>query len=238
MQHWILSYCVLVLAGAAANAQSPAMKPTPLQPAPADTAQQQLRQARSAQFDDWFQVGGVPGTPLEARDPRTPPSVTTHHILFIDELPAAFADTIIVGRIIGVQSYQSNDHRAIYTESTVAVEQVMSQQGNQAAVGKSIVFDQDGGSIELPGGRVLTNISYGLGVPLQLGERYAMFLTYVPKAQCYKLTKGWWLSGGKAVAMSPDDVGRARDGTSLYDGFPESKLIDALKMLQASYKER
>jgi hypothetical protein len=69
----------------------------------------------------------------------------------VGELPAAFSDTIVVGRLKAAQAYQSNDRTAIYTESTIEVEQVASQQGTHAVVGGNIVLDQVGGSIELPG---------------------------------------------------------------------------------------
>src|ERR1017187_8937614 len=134
------------------------MKPTPLQPPPTDAAQQQLRQTRGGLFDNLFGVSGYStAQPLEANDPRTPPSVTMHRLRQADELPAAFADTIIVGQIKGIQAYQSNNHTAIYTESTVAVEQLVSQQGNYAAAGGTVVFEQAGGSIELSSGRVLAH---------------------------------------------------------------------------------
>ena len=113
---------------------------------------------------------------------------------------------------------------------------MLSQQGDHAAAGGSLVFEQVGGSIALPNGRTITHVSQGLGQPLQQGERYALFLTYVPAAQCYKLAKGWWLNAGKATAISSDDLARARNGTSQFNGMAETAFISILKTLQASYK--
>jgi hypothetical protein len=86
----------------------------------------------------------------------------------------------------------------------------------------------------MPGGRILGHVSSGLGVPLQKGQNYVLFLTFVPNAQCYKLTKGWLLQNGKANAMSSDDLARVRNGTSQYDGMAEDQFIGALKLLRAS----
>ena len=236
VRHVSVIYWTLALVGSTLSAQSPSMKPTPAQPEPTDTAQQQLRQFRGAMFDGRF--GGAGAQRLEDTDPRMPPRGTSHQIRLIGELPAAFADCIIVGRLKAAQAYLSNDHTAIYTESTVDVEQVLSQQGNHAVVGSTIAFVQIGGSLELPGGRVLNHSSYGLGKPLQVGERYAFFLTYVPSAQCYQLTKAWWLNAGTVEAVSSEDLGLAQNGSSRISGLPESTFLGILKTLQASYKGR
>ncbi|SPF41782.1 exported hypothetical protein [Candidatus Sulfopaludibacter sp. SbA4] len=237
MKRSITACWILLALGTAASAQSPSMTPTRLQPQPTDPAQQQLRQARSALFDNLFGVAPHYGAaPIENDSPASPPRFTTAQQLIVPELPAAFADTIIVGRITNIQAYESNDQRAIYTESTVQVEQVMSQEAANAVAGGSIVFEQTGGGLLLPSGRVLTHLSNGLGTPFQQGGRYAFFLTHVTKAQCYRVTKAWWLNDGTATAMSPDDLGRARNGASQYNGLPESTFINILKSLQASYK--
>jgi hypothetical protein len=151
-------------------------------------------------------------------------------------LPATFADTIVVGKIKTAQAYLSNDHTAIYTESTIEVEQVPSQQSSHAVVGATILLEQVGGSLMLPNGRVLNHLSHGLGEPFQVGGRYAFFLTYVPTAQCYRLVKAWWLNAGVAQAVSTEDLGLAHNGASQYNGVPESTFIGILKTLQASYK--
>jgi hypothetical protein len=175
-------------------------------------------------------------TPLEATDTRTPPLITSQHIRMVGELPAAFSDTILVGRLKAAQAYLSNDHTAIYTESTIGVEQIFSQQAAHAVVGEDIALDQVGGSIELPGGRVIKHLSVGLGEHLQVGERYAFFLAYVPSGQCYQLTKAWWLNAGKVQAVSAEDIGLAANGRSQYQGLPESTFLGFLTSLKASYK--
>lgn len=154
----------------------------------------------------------------------------------VGELPAAFSDTIVVGRLKAAQAFQSNDHTAVYTESTIEVEQVSSQQGTHAVVGANIVLEQIGGTIELPGERVVKHLSKGLGAQFQLGERYAFFLTYVPSGQCYQIVKAWWLNAGKVQAVSTEDLALVANGTSQYQGMPESVFLGILNGLQASYK--
>jgi hypothetical protein len=238
MKPLIVSCWILMLVETTLNAQLPPMNPTPSQPAPIDVAEQQLRQSRGARFDDLFGGNGTSAAakPLEINDPRKPPPVTTYHIQMIGELPAAFSDTILVGRLKAAQAYQSNDHTAIYTESTIGVEQIFSQQGSHAVVEGEIALDQTGGSIELPGGRVIRHMSDGLGEHFQVGERYAFFLTYVPSGQCYELVKAWWLNAGKVQAVSSEDLGLAANRISQYQGLPESAFLGILKSLKASYK--
>jgi hypothetical protein len=237
VKHPIVSFWTVVLVGSALSAQSPSMKPTPSQPRPTDTFQQQLRRSRGALFDDTFGGNGTSAAakPLEANDPRAPAPVTISHVRPVGELPSAFSDAIIVGRLKAIQAYQSNDHTAIYTENTIEVEQIPSQQGKHAVVGGTIVVVQVGGSIELSDGRVISHRSEALGQPFQQGERYAFFLTYVPSADCYRLTKAWWLNAGKAQAISNEDLALVANRASQYQGIPESTFIGILNALQASY---
>jgi hypothetical protein len=94
---------VLGLVAFAALGQSPSMVPTPLQSAPTDATLLSVRQARSALFDSLFGQSGHPiGPALENQDPRAPAPGTTHQIMQIDELPAAFADTIVVGELTNI----------------------------------------------------------------------------------------------------------------------------------------
>jgi hypothetical protein len=227
----------MAIAAATAAGQSPPPGPTPAQPQPTDPDQQQLRQSRSALWDNMFGgPGHMSAAAIESVDPRTPPPVTSVQKMTVGELPANYANTILVGRITAVQAYQSNDHRAIYTESTVQAEQVIDQQGSAATAGGTIAIDQPGGSITLSGGRVISHSTSGMGNALANGGRYAFFLVYVPKAQCYELTNAWGLNNGVAVALSPDDLARARNNASQYNGMPEAAFIGALKTLKASYK--
>jgi hypothetical protein len=103
-------------------------------------------------------------------------------------------------------------------------------------VGVNVVLEQVGGSIELPGGRVVKHLSEGLGAQFQVGQRYAFFLTYVPSGQCYQLVKAWWLNAGKVQAVSTEDLARVANGASQYQGIPENAFLGILKSLQASYK--
>lgn len=235
MRRMSVTCCLLAAITVIVHGQSPPMMPTPLQPIASDPAQRALRQARSALFDNLFGVAGHAMAPtIDSEATGTPPRVTNHSQMVVDELPASFADTILVGRITGIQTFESNDQRALYTEYTVQVEQVSSQQGQNAAPGASIVIEQTGGMLSLPNGKVLTHESKGLGTAFQSGGRYAFFLTYVAKAQCYKLTKAWSLSNGQATAMSADDLGRVSSGTSQFNGMPEAAFLAALKSLQVS----
>jgi hypothetical protein len=219
----------------AASAQSPPMVPTPLQSTPADVSQQAIRQARSALFDNIFAGKGVA---LESRNPLAPGPVGSIRKRDAQELPASISTAVVIGTISSILAYQSSDHRAIYTEEIIQLEKVLSDEDGIASVGGTAAVVEVGGSITLPNGRVLSHEVVGRGTPFQNGGRYAFFITYVPQAHCYKLTKAWALLDGKASAMSPGDLGRVRRGASLYNGMPESAFVDVLMTLQASYQAK
>jgi|SRR5471030_1476867 hypothetical protein len=191
-----------------------------------DAVTPQLRQARGTAFDD-------PGMPkLENLSPGTPQS--TLHVRLapdIPELPTKGVDVILVGQLNGSQAYQSNDHSNVYTESTVLVQQVFNQQSGNANVGDTIALNQYGGTIILPAGQAIGVVTKGAGNPLQINERYLFFLIYSNGGQCYRVFKTWWLAGGRAVAMSTDDLMRVKAGTSKYHNMPESAILATAKAL-------
>jgi hypothetical protein len=230
--------CLQAVAIGVLTAQSPPMTPTPAQPQPSDPVQQTLRTIRNSLWDNMAGVSGHVSPPrLDALDPSVPPPVTAIHLRTVDELPGAYSDTILTGEITNSQAFLSNDGHSLYTETTVRVNQIFNQQSPDAIEGGTIVLEQPGGRLVMPNGRVLSHLVTGLGDYLQVGGRYAFFLVYVPKAQCYKLTKAWWLNNGVVRALSQDDLARVRIGSSQYDGKSESALMSALSGIKATYRD-
>jgi hypothetical protein len=141
---WSVLFCFSIV-----SAQSPPMVPTPLQTTPADASQQTIRQARSAIFDNRFAGGGPP---MESQSALAPGPVTSIPSRDAQELPASSSTEILPGTISGILACESNNHRAIYTETTLQIEQVLSDENNIAVAGGSAAVVQAGGSIMLPNG--------------------------------------------------------------------------------------
>jgi hypothetical protein len=196
----------------------------------------QVRAARAGYFD---RLANPQQDMFENSDPNLPAPVIFHQPGPKTELPADASDLIVLGRITDARSYLSSSHRLIYTESTVRVETVVSQtshSGSQVTGGQNIVIVQDGGAIQLPGGRVVKQIAIGSGNALEEGQRYLFFLIYVPEAQAYGCFKAWWLANGRVTAVSADDLARVATHTSTFDGMNEAEFLIRIQGLKASRK--
>src|SRR5439155_23374650 len=123
------------------------------------------------------------------------------------------------------QACQSQNHGALYTETTVRIERVISLVDNTADPGSSVVFLQEGGALQLPNGRVVQQVNLGSGTELQLNGRYVFFLRYNPLLKGYGCVKAWALSEGRAAAVAADDLARAANKSSFYHGMSESQFI-------------
>jgi hypothetical protein len=91
---------------------------------PSSEADRKIREARAAYFDS-FSSGN--GERLDDRDHDPgPPAMTFHDSVYKSELPADLSDVIVLGTIVGVQPFLSRDHGALYTETTVKIERLVS----------------------------------------------------------------------------------------------------------------
>jgi hypothetical protein len=199
-----------------------------VQPA-ADQAAQSIRSARAAYFDRF----AADNVAVDQRDPTVPPQIIFHTPVAKTELPQDLADTIIVGKIIGVQAYLSTNRAAIYTESTIAIEEVISSKEVLVA-GPKIVLLHDGGGIRLSNGSVYSQSVRGSGNELANGGEYLFFLRTLPSLGAYGCSKAWSLTGGTVAAVSSDDLTRAANHTSSYQGMPVSEFLAIARQLKAS----
>jgi hypothetical protein len=226
----IFSAVISVFVDTSSFCQAPPMMPTRELQAPSDQAPQDVRSARAAYFD---RIASPPGLSFEARDPRMPPAIVFHNPAPKGELPQNLADTIIIGKIAGVQAYLSKNRGAIYTESTIAIEEVISSKQDLASV-SSIVLLQDGGAIGLTNGSVFTQTVHGLRSELQQGGEYLFFLRSLKSLTGYGCSKAWSLTGGTVAAVSSDDLARAANHTSTYQGMSVSEFLPLVRALKAS----
>lgn len=226
-----LCACLAAIAFATPNAfsQAPPMVPTHELPTTV-LAGQAIRGARALYFNNF----AIPdGRAIDKRDPRSPEATITHTPAPKAELPQDLADTIVVGTITAVQAYLSQNRGAIYTESTISVEEVISSQQN-VSVGSSLVMLHDGGAIQLNTGSVFRQRVNGSGNELQRGAEYVFFLRYMKTLQGYGCTKAWALVNNSAVAVSADDLARAASHTSTYDGMAAGPFLAVVRSLKAS----
>jgi hypothetical protein len=215
-----------------ALAQGSPMKPTVELTQAKDTASQAIRAARNLYFD---RIAPPDGVSMEARSRMNVPAPPPIQRLPppMDELPATLADAIVLGKIVSVQAFFSKSRGAIYTESTVQIEEVMDAQ-QAVSKGKTLVLVQEGGSTQTASGSTYTQTVNGGGDALQNGGQYLFFLRYLPGLQAYACRKAWQFLNGVVSAVSADDLARVRAQTSIYQGMSTSTFLSVARTLKAT----
>jgi hypothetical protein len=102
---------------------------------------------------------------------------------FLNEM-ACDADAVIVGRVTGITTHPTEDQTFVYSNNTVRIEEVLKD--NPAA---PILADTDltvirsGGTIKIGGRKIIARDQSLL--PLAPGQRYVLFLQFVPERNVY-----------------------------------------------------
>jgi hypothetical protein len=117
----------------------------------------------------------------------------------VDFIPAAESALVVIGRVIKVQPYLASDRSRIYTEITIAVDDLLKQdQDNRVSATKTAVIDRLGGALKLKTGRIVRDEVQidNLG-DLQLGRRYVVFARAINDGNDISLIKSYELVDGK-----------------------------------------
>jgi hypothetical protein len=161
--------------------------------------QNQIEAARSRMFHGWtietipqilstttglLNVTGYDTPGLGAGVPNEapyPPPVVVHLV--------CTADVGIVGTIGSGVSHMTSDQKFLYTDWSVTVDQVIDNLvGAPVSEGQTVTVARSGGSLEIDGRTVVaTNRNF---TDFVTGERYALFLEFVPQADSYKANEG------------------------------------------------
>ena len=117
----------------------------------------------------------------------------------VDFIPAAESALVVIGRVIKVQPYLASVRSRIYTEITIAVDDLLKQdQDNRVTATKTAVIDRLGGALKLKTGRiVLDEIQIDNLGNLQLGRRYLVFARAINNGKDAGLIKSYELIDGK-----------------------------------------
>jgi hypothetical protein len=198
---------------------------------PTDSAARSIHFLRAAHFDP----RDASGSPLD----RVAPEAREHVISFLEkaavpELPGALSDTILLGTLTRTQPYLTPSHTRVFTELTFNVLSVFDHAGS-APVDKTLIIPISGGLLRLPNGWIADTRVEGNGAPLHSGGRYVLFLRYESVAQSFMLIKGWELSDGRAVALAPDDLNRAANHISRFNGMIEGDFLSAVSAVHAAF---
>jgi hypothetical protein len=112
-----------------------------------------------------------------------------------DPMPFNYSDAVVVGSATSGQAYLSNDERNIYSEFSVAVQEVLKDPATRhIQAGDKIDIERQGGAIRLPSGKVLIRGLQDYSMPL-VGKRYLLFLKYDQSAEDFHIVTGHQLEG-------------------------------------------
>ncbi|HKY46284.1 MAG TPA: hypothetical protein VJM50_24540, partial [Pyrinomonadaceae bacterium] len=117
----------------------------------------------------------------------------------VEFIPVAKSAVVVVGRAIKVQPYLSSDRSRIYTEMTIAVDQLLkADEDNRVAGDKTVVIDRLGGALKLKSGRIVRDgIQIDFLGHLQVGRRYVIFAQSINDGHDISLIKSYELVDGK-----------------------------------------
>lgn len=170
---------------------------------------------------------------------------TSASVAALPEMPAAESDLIVVGSIESVATFPTENHRAAYTEFTIRLVEVISNNtdmkleptssNTDAPLGRLAVL-APGGQYKGPDGVVINHEVQGTGHALAKSRKYLLFLRTRRAAQCSLILKAWDLTDGRAKPLATDDLNRANNGLSLYTGLPEAQILATARQQKAGRK--
>ncbi|HJP92112.1 MAG TPA: hypothetical protein VJ875_09170 [Pyrinomonadaceae bacterium] len=123
-------------------------------------------------------------------------------------LPVAESEIVVVGTIGTAQALLSESKRNVFSEFTLAVEDVLKSKIQGVAQGSVLTIDRVGGHVKYPNGqRVLFRIT-GLNMP-QVGGRYLLFLTSKHNNQDISILTAYQLTPNGSIPLDElDQVAR------------------------------
>ena len=115
--------------------------------------------------------------------------------------PTDESTLIVVGEVITVKAFLSNDKRCVYSEFTIRVDDVLK---NSDSSGKSrpkkVTADRDGGVVIYPGGQRVMYQDSDIGLP-RLGSKYLLFLKKDDGSPNYAIITSYDITGARAVQV-------------------------------------
>lgn len=132
-------------------------------------------------------------------DPWVEESVLNQHISF-PPLPVNESEIIAVGTILTGEAHLSESRRNVFSEFTLAVENVLKPTDGRLDQGSVLTIDRIGGHVRYANGqRVLFRIA-GLNMP-QIGGRYLFFLTSKHNKQDLSILTAYELTQSGSIPL-------------------------------------
>jgi hypothetical protein len=165
-------------------------------PESSDSEERARRKAKNKRYEK----GGPHVKRLEELPPDTG-SGRVEHTADIPPLPVALSDAVVLGTVIKIQPYLTEEETGIYSEFTLTIDEVLKNFENGSLFpGKTIVADREGGALRLSNGRVLRYEVTGLGKLPRLDKQYVFFLKF-NRGQDLSILSGYELRDGNVFSL-------------------------------------
>lgn len=168
---------------------------------PLDPTEREQRRSKNQRYDkeDWVEKNPHPETGMVGRhtEGEPPPAMPTEE-----------SSLIVVGRVVGLRTFLSNDKTGVYTEYNIKVDQILKNNHSlELSQGKSITIDRAGGVVRYPHGQNVIYLDSDNELPENGGE-YLLFLRSKGESENFAVIRLYELQATKTVAL---DRGRAVD---------------------------
>lgn len=112
---------------------------------------------------------------------------------------------IVIGEVVMVNAFLSNDKGGVYTEFTIRVDEALKKEGKKTP--KKVIADREGGVVVYPNGQRVMYQSSERGLP-QLGSKYLFFLRKDELSPNYEILTSYDLNSSAIRQM---EMGRPFD---------------------------
>jgi hypothetical protein len=144
-------------------------------------------------------------------------------------LPTDQSDAVAVAQATAFQPYLSSDHSRVYAELQTRPLDIVADRSETLNRDVTFVVLQEGGTLILPNGKVVSSMPFGGANPIQLAKRYLLFLKYHPTLQAFTVVKSWDLSGDRPIELDYDGHPYTRPGDAAPSFADDSALISEVK---------
>jgi hypothetical protein len=112
---------------------------------------------------------------------------------------------IVVGDVISVNAFLSNDRGGVYTELTIRIDELLKNSESGKAAPQKVMADREGGIVVYPNGQRVMYQSSERGLPL-LGSRYLFFLKKNGPSPNYEIIASYDITGDQIYHMEKGAV--------------------------------
>ncbi len=119
-------------------------------------------------------------------------------------LPVETSDYVATGSVVTNQPYLSSDKTKVYTELLFKPDTVLKNVHDASPGNTPVTILQEGGSMRLPSGRIVSSAQIGGANPVRLSTRYLLFLKYSSLTRAYTVARVWDLTGKQPQQLDYD----------------------------------